>query len=139
MKRREAAMGLDNSIEVKRNEYTNSIPEMQQFNYDWDKERKYNFEIAYWRKCWNVRTAIMHVLPSFNDNWNTGPLTTADLDAIIATLETFNEENWDEDYYGSIWEWDEYETHFHAQIERIKALRKLMDKYDLEVVFVDSY
>ena len=66
-------MGLDNSIEVKRNEYTNSIPELQRFNVSWDKEHKYDFEITYWRKCWNIREMIFDAIEGGCNNGISDP------------------------------------------------------------------
>ena len=135
-------MGLDNGIEVKRTEYTNSITELQQFNIDWDKNHKYDFEICAWRKCWNIRSMIFDTVEGTYDNGITGPLTTYDIDNIIKGLQAFNSDNW-QDNGGSIWDWDDeeypYSEHIRRDIENLQTLRKLMDKYDLEVYFYDSY
>lgn len=135
-------MGLDNSIEVKRNEYTNTIPELQQFNVEWDTEHKWDFEITYWRKCWSLRSMIFRVVPGVHDNDISDPLTTKDIENIIKGLQSFNSENWQEGL-GSIWDWDDewwpYSEHIKQDIENLQILRQLMDKYDLEVYFYDSY
>ena len=129
-------MGLDNSIEVKRNEYTDTLPELQRFNVEWDT--KYEFEICYWRKCWNIRNDIISILGNrWNDNFET-PLTSEDIDKIIVALKSLNAKNW-YNHGSSIWEWDEYDDHIKCDIKKLKQLRKLMKKYDLEVVFIDSY
>jgi hypothetical protein len=71
-------------------------------------------------------------------------LTKSDIDNIIDGLESYNEDNW-EDYGSSIWEWtsDEegwsYSEYVKQNIEDLKLLRQLMDKYELEVYFYDSY
>lgn len=70
------------------------------------------------------------------------PLTTKDIDNIIKGLQSFNSENWQEDR-GSIWDWDDEEYPYSEKIKRdiesLQILRQLMDKYDLEVYFYDSY
>ena len=99
-------MGLDNGIEVKRTPYTNTIPELQQFNEDYDTECKYNFSVCYWRKCWNIRSMIFDTVEGTYDNGITGPLTTEDIDNIIKGLRAFNSDNWQYNG-GSIWEWDD--------------------------------
>ena len=136
-------MGLDNSIEVKRTLETNKISELTIFNKDYDKELKYDFEICYWRKCWGLRNDILFLIgkrwvPEEEYEFS---LTKDDVDNIIELLGSYNEDTWE----GSIWEWtsDEdgwsYSEHIKQDIESLKLLRQLMDKYELEVYFYDSY
>ena len=40
-------MGLDNSIQIKRNTSTNSIPELKQFELAYDNKHQFDFEIYY--------------------------------------------------------------------------------------------
>ena len=131
-------MGLDNSIEVRRTQYTDNIPELQRFNISWDKDRKWDFEICYWRKCWNVRGAIFDVADPKPMNNCVCQLTKEEIDRIIVALGGFNADNWNDDL-GSIWSWEDVEDKLKNDIENLKYLRPLMDKYDLEVIFVDSY
>ena len=136
-------MGLDNGICVRRNEYTNNIKELKRFEDDCDKEHKYNFEICYWRKCWNVRSKIIFALMcEYNDNRESGLLTIDDIQNIIDVLKSFNSKNWQEDGE-SIWDWDDedypYSRKIKQDIKNLKYLIKLMKKYDLEVYFYDSY
>ena len=131
-------MGLDNYISVKRTTHSNKIQELKRFEDDWDKEHKYDFDVCYWRKCWNARGAIIGSIDGgFYDNGIT-PLTKDDVKRIIVALKEFNEDNWD-DGLGSIWTWEEHEPHMQQNIENLEYLLTLMDKYDLEVEFVDSY
>ena len=65
-------------------------------------------------------------------------LTKDDVDDIIELLGTYNADNWED----SIWEWDgddNYSEYVKQNIENLKILRELMDKYELEVYFYDSY
>ena len=135
-------MGLDNGIEVKRNEYTNNIPELKRFEEDYDKEHKYNFSITYWRKCSNIRSMIFDVVPGAHNNDISNPLTIDDIDNVINGLRLFNAKNWRENG-GSIWDWDDKEYPYSKKIKQdikdLKTLKRLMKKYDLEVYFYDSY
>jgi hypothetical protein len=136
---KEKHMGLDNSIEVKRTPYTNTIPELQRFNMSWDTKHEWDFEICYWRKCWNVRGAIFDATDPGKPMDNVVyTLNAGEIDRIIVALQSFNADNWD-DGGGSIWDWEDMEERLQMQVENLKGLRKLMDKYDLEVFFVDSY
>lgn len=135
-------MGLDNGIQVRRTHATNKIEELKVFNQSYDKELKYDFEVVYYRKCWNVRNDILYIIGKrWTDEWEF-PLTVENIDQIIALLQSYNAENWEESG-GSIWEWDDgewsYSEKIQRDIEKLQLLRKLMDKYDMEVYFYDSY
>ena len=135
-------MGLDNGIQIKRNTSTNSIPELKQFELAYDNKYQFDFEICYWRKCYNIRNMIMDVVESARDNDNSDILTTTDIEKIIHGLQSFNSANWQENG-GSIWDWDDeeypYSEKIQRDIENLKNLQTLMEKYDLEVYFYDSY
>ena len=131
-------MGLDNGIEVKRNEYTNNIPELKRFEESWDTKHEYDFEITHFRKCYNVRHMVFNTIKHAYDNGISAPLTIEDINNIIKCLQSFNSHNWQE-YGGSIWDWDEYKDHIKQSIKNLKLLVELMKKYDLEVYFYDSY
>lgn len=135
-------MGLDNGIQIKRNTYTNSIPELKQFELTYDNKHQFDFEVCYWRKCYNIRNMIMNVVESARDNDNSDILTTTDIEKIIHGLQSFNSANWQENG-GSIWDWDDeeypYSEKIQRDIENLKNLQTLMEKYDLEVYFYDSY
>lgn len=135
-------MGLDNGIQIKRNTSTNSIPELKQFELAYDNKHQFDFEICYWRKCYNIRNMIMDVVESARDNDNSDILTTTDIEKIIHGLQSFNSANWQENG-GSIWDWDDeeypYSEKIQCDIENLKNLQTLMEKYDLEVYFYDSY
>lgn len=137
-------MGLDNWIEVKDTKSTSAIPELQQFK----GEYLNNFEICYWRKCYNIRKKIIEALW---DKWSNtccemqvydGQLDAHDIEVIIDVLQSFNSDNWN-DAGGSIWDWDDeewpYSEHVQRDIENLKIVRTLMDQYKLEVWFYDSY
>lgn len=133
-------MGLDNGIEVKRNEYTENIPELKRFETEWGKKYKLDFPITYWRKCWGLRSDILFLIGkrwASEEEWQFN-ITKNDIDNIIELLGIYNEDNWE----NSIWEWhgdDNYSEYVQKNIEDLKVLRELMDKYELEVYFYDSY
>ena len=131
-------MGLDNSIEVKRTAFSTNLKELQPYALSWDEKKEFDFEFAYWRKCWNVRAAILNCLEDPVDNYNE-LLSVSDIDRIIEALKGFNKNNW-EDMGSSIWTWQEQKPRLKEAIKNLKRLKELMIKYpELEVVFVDSY
>lgn len=135
-------MGLDNGIEVRRTPYTSTIPELQQFTEEWDDKHECNFSICYWRKCYNIRSMIFDVAKGIHNAGISDPLTKEDVDNIIKGLQSFNSRNWQEDG-GSIWDWNDedypYSDKIKQDIKNLQTFRRLMDKYDLEVYFYDSY
>lgn len=131
-------MGLDNGIMVRRNEKSMSVHDkLERFETVWDKEHNLDFEIAYYRKCWNVRVAIFKALGGFNDNYET-PVSRDDILKIVDALKGLNKENWC-DAGGSIWEYEEQKPHIRQHIKNLRYLYRLMGKQDLDVYFYDSY
>lgn len=131
-------MGLDNGIRVKRTEYTEAIPELKVYEDEFDLKYKSDFELCYWRKCWNIRNEILsYIGKRFSDEYQF-PISIEDIDPIIQILQSYNKDNWI-DSGGCIWEYDEMRPRLMEQIDALKQLKKLMQKYDLEVYFYDSY
>lgn len=109
------------------------------FNQDYDKELKYDFEVVYYRKCWGLRNDVLNLIGKrWSEGWKFN-LSKDDVENIIELLGSYNEETWED----SIWEWDDeewpYSEKIKQDIENLKLLRSLMDKYELEVYFYDSY
>jgi hypothetical protein len=131
-------MGLDNGIEIKRNEKSMNIyDKLQRFESDWCKKYGYNFEVCYYRKCWNIRARIFECLTNGFDNSSIS-VTREDIPNIIAMLKSLNADNWN-DYGSSIWEFEEQEPHIKRHIENLEYLYELMAEHDLDVYFYDSY
>ena len=131
-------MGLDNGIEIKRNEKSMSIyDKIKRFERSWDKKHEYDFEVLYYRKCWNIRGIIAECIGGIYDNGET-PIEREYIPKIIKALKSLNEDNWD-DEGGSIWTYEEQKPHIKYHIKNLKYLYKLMGKHDLDVYFYDSY
>ena len=131
-------MGLDNGLCIRRNETSMSIyNKIKCFEEEWMKEYQYDFEICYWRKCWNIRALIFECIGSC-DNDGEIQVKREDIPNIIEILKSLNEKNW-YDYGSSIWEYKEQKPHIKRQIKNLKKVYRLMGKYDLEVYFYDSY
>ena len=130
-------MGLDNGINARRHGYDFIDDALKAIStYQWGD----SFEIAYWRKCWNVRDAIGGAIGGIYDNGETS-LSRGDVLAIIKVLKKFNKKNWDTyGWGGSIWEWSEIKKNHRGCIRRLRRLARLMKRYPLiEVYFYDSY
>lgn len=110
---------------------------LKRFEDDWDKEHKYNFEVLYYRKCWNLRGIIAEAIGGICDNGET-TVEREDIPKIINALKSVNEDNW-EDEGGSIWTWEEQKPHIKQHIKNLKYVYKLMNQHDIDVYFYDSY
>lgn len=134
-------MGLDNGISVKRTEFTNALSWFKSLEDDWDREHRYDFEVCYWRKCWNVRSIILDICEEDSPNDYRFELTLEHLIQIRDALKRFNAKSWDDSYSGSIWTWKEHKPSNRRHISRLNKLIKLKKEYGdlIEVYFYDSY
>lgn len=101
------------------------------------KKNQYDFEICYWRKCYNIRSLIFDCIGSC-DNDGEVPVKREDIPKIIDTLKSLNSKNWEYEG-GSIWTYKEQKPRIKQQIKDLKKVYRLMGKYDLDVYFYDSY
>ena len=135
-------MGLDNGISVRRTDFTHNLSEMRKFEDSWDRERKYDFDICYWRKCWNIRNQIFALLPGPHEPNNSHiKLNLQDLINIQNMLYSLNEFNW-ENEGSSIWTWEEQQEHIKGQIENLEDMKDLICEYGedaFDIYFYDSY
>ena len=133
-------MGLDNGIEIKRK---SNLPNcVLCFDDDeWRKQRGYDLEVAYWRKCWNVRAIIFDVIDS-GENDYVYNITREQLVEIIHRLEddlhycNFLSGEWG----GCIWTWNEFRRIQKWNMKNLKKLAGMMKRHpEIEVIFYDSY
>lgn len=134
-------MGLDNGIILKVANEKDYKAAYNTFRHeDWYDENE--FEVAYWRKCWGVRAAILSLYPKSNEEPYSYPVTSANIKDIIKEFKYFlRKKHWDDDA-GSIWEWDDKYT-------RRNQRRNLWNLYKLKwwlrwhpndtAYFYDSY
>ena len=99
----------------------------------------YDLDIAYWRKCWNVRDIILDLLQVPFDNDSQTPMSIDDVIAVIKALKRLNAKNYT-DRGGCIWEWSDFRRINRRNIAALNRLARLMKKNDgLEVYFYDSW
>ena len=107
-------------------------------------------EVAYWRKCWGIRDAIVNKLHlpiesedyKLNAKFENGDykLNVEDIAAIIKILKPFFSEDYWNEYADSIWEFNEYFDNMLQIMINLKWLQMYMKiNPDIEVVFYDSY
>lgn len=132
-------MGLDNGIEIKRRVDLPALA-FTYFDEEYRAKHNYDLEVAYWRKCWNVRSIIMDILKVRENNNSYTTMTIDDVDAVITALCKINKKNW-LDYGGTIWEWKEFKDIQRHNIRNLRRLRHMMRKKPeiFEVYFYDSW
>lgn len=137
-------IGLDNGFRVRGLKKTDipsyiHLPREDDITND-DKE----IEVAYYRKCWNVRHMVLGVLriPTSSNEYEY-KLDPEDLSAIIRKMgKFFNREVWeDSDEGGSIWTFEEaFEGTLLNNTLNLKWLFEYWrDHPEIEVYFYDSY
>lgn len=133
-------MGLDNGIEIRRKD---NLPNCALcFDKEWRKQHGYNLEVAYWRKCWNVRAIIFDVLGRGDDNDSVIDITREEVIEIIKRLQNdlryfdFIEDDWD----GCVWDWNSFRRFQKRNIKNLRKLEDMMRRHpEIEVYFYDSY
>ena len=135
-------MGLDNGIllKIKDKEAFGPMPVWIKRE-EWEDKYGYDYDILYWRKCWNVRGEILCYLGASDDKFE-WDITPDDLVNIIDILrnQVYGEENWDEDQ--SIWTWEEVgESYMYwlTYAERIVAFLRDKPLGSYQLYFYDSY
>ena len=107
---------------------------------EWRKQHDYDLEIAYWRKCWNVRRVIYCTLNQPDENDNEIELSYEDVRNIIKALEDEIHYCTFEDWGDCIWTWNEFRRFQKRNIKNLKKLARMMKRHpEVEVIFYDSY
>lgn len=130
-------MGLDNGVVIQRNTAPKCASKIFHEE-EWKKVNSY-IDVAYWRKCWNVRNIIFDLLhiEDFNDSQTN--MTRNDVKRVIAELKKLNSKNFC-DCGDCIWEWEDFKRINRRNIHRLRKLARLMRKYPgMEVYFYDSW
>ena len=102
--------------------------------------RGYDLEVAYWRKCWNVRAEILSYLQADDDEyeWTLGLMDLQDICKILKKL--YTKANWDESQ--SIWSWDEIKKNYPANLKYARKVLKWLGtkpEGSYQLYFYDSY
>ena len=134
-------MGLDNGIILKLKD--KELPEDFPTKLDnWDLEQvteKGELEVAYWRKCWGIRAAIIGVLHMSPDEYRHS-VEIEDIPAIRRELYKFLHPDYWQENAESIWEYDEYIENMLDIVLNLKWLENYMKKHpDVTAYFYDSY
>lgn len=137
-------MGLDNGIVMKKVKREDVLKFPAFVKYEmWDNMQHnaefVDVEIAYWRKCWGIRQAVIDAFHLDEDDADFD-IEAEDIPALSRALYPFlSKEYWDENS-DSIWTFDEQIDKMIQILINLKWLQTYLAKYpDTEVKFYDSY
>ena len=109
------------------------------FDEEWRAKNNYDLEVAYWRKCWNVRNIIFELLNIEDFNDSRTPMSIDDVVVVIKALQQLNAKNYT-DRGSCIWDWPVFRRINRRNIIALNRLVRLMKKNDnIEVYFYDSW
>jgi len=134
-------MGLDNGLYVtsdKRMITREMLPEGIVFPFDNDYGDR--VEIAYWRKCWGLRDAILRRFGDLPNEYITDIDTPEKVMELIEEIASWlDEEKW-EDEGRSIWSYDEIRRSLVQNIVNLSIIYTVMlGNPDVYLQFYDSY
>lgn len=131
-------MGLDNGIIIKNADVFQDELSVCP-NFYWDDIGGSEQHIAYWRKCYGIRSAILSVLRAPEEGGEY-PLSQGDIVAILSVLKPFLKKKKWENEAESIWTYDDIKESMKAMYESLTWLAEYMKiNQELEVYFYDSY
>ena len=97
-------------------------------------------EVAYWRKCWNVRNVIYNTLGVPDENDSVIELSWEDVHNIVQSLEKQIRYSTYEDWGSTFWTWNEFRGFQKYNIKRLKKLARMMKRHpEIEAIFYNSY
>lgn len=138
-------MGLDNGIilVLANKKIPEDFPSCHE-DYWWvgdekDVAKNGKLDVAYWRKCWNIREAIISVLHVGNDGGEY-PIEAEDLPAIRRALIKFLHYDYWEEHSDSIWEYDDIVDTLLQILINLKWLEIYLKRHPEDsAYFYDSY
>ena len=139
-------MGLDNGIRLKSKTRIDFPDYIQIDGQDFSDEHDgfpFTYDICYWRKCRNVRSAIFDIIDrdKDDDNQYVFDVTADDCRKIAEVFIEYlkNPESWDDENL-SIWTFDEYKNHIADDIINLSWLSKVLcENNKCYAEFYDSY
>ena len=130
-------MGLDNGF------YAKGIKKLPRKIHDgWQgiETADGDIELAYWRKCWGIRTEILWTLGEKFPGGGTYLVSREKLKEVIEVLKKFTEKEYWENNADSIWEYDEFKDNQKQNIKQLRWIYTYMKWHpDVQLFFYDSY
>lgn len=134
-------MGLDNGIVIRHREGRIIFIPKKCYGYKYSLGDNPHYEIAYWRKCWGIRNAIikMFVDETWYDSYDI-VLDRDDIKKLIGLMKKFTKRMYWDEHADSIWAYDEFKNHQKRIVKNLKWLYWYMGRDpEVEAHFYDSY
>lgn len=131
-------MGLDNGLILHTAKQINFPKELHIDDW-WQSNGQYHYGICYWRKCWNIRREMAHIINAPLDYVAKYDLDITEVKNLWRAINELNSKRAWEDG-DSFWSYDEMRDHLDNDLLKLEWLIDFMGKDDeSQVEFYDSY
>lgn len=131
-------MGLDNGLILHTAKQINFPKELHIDDW-WQSNGQYHYGICYWRKCWNIRREMAHIINAPLDYVAKYDLDITEVKNLWRAINELNSKRAWEDG-DSFWSYDEMRDHLDNDLLKLEWLIDFMSKDDeSQVEFYDSY
>lgn len=131
-------MGLDNGLILHTAKQINFPKELHIDDW-WQSNDQYHYGICYWRKCWNIRREMAHIINAPLDYVAKYDLDITEVKNLWRAINELNSKRAWEDG-DSFWSYDEMRDHLDNDLLKLEWLIDFMGKDDeSQVEFYDRY
>lgn len=140
-------MGLDNGIilhsrnMIKAKDHPECVTSLGAHD-DYNGGPEFDYEICYWRKCWNIRNKVAYTFDLPRDYVQKYDLSIGDVKQIWHIINELNSPHIWENEGGSMWTYEEMHDHLDRDLLALEWLIHFMRTHkeeDYAVEFYDSY
>ena len=134
-------MGLDNGLTLRTRKQIdpNLVPSYVEITAEPTNDALvFEYEVCYWRKCWNIRDMIFNCLGDVGKDNSSCEVSISALESIRDGIYEFlcNGDDWED----SIWDFDEMIDHLSLDIVNLSwVINYLKEDPHAYVYFYDSY
>ena len=142
-------MGLDNGITMRLPRWQEPTKEERRLAIedskvyvDYNKvDNTWEIDVLYWRKCWNIRRIILHLLGAYyKEEQYEYNLDLEDIEKLIYAFSHFTKREWEEDNDCLYHSWRDFKRMLKFDVHQLKKLYKYMKNHtEVTVYFYDSY
>ena len=131
-------MGMDNGIILHTVKQIDFPKELHIGDW-WQSNGQYHYGICYWRKCWNIRREMAHIISAPLDYVAKENLDITEVKNLWRAINELNSKRvWENG--DSFWSYDEMRDHLDNDLLKLEWLIDFMSKDDeSQVEFYDSY
>ena len=137
-------MGLDNGLMlhsrnmIKAAERPPKVTSLGGYD-DYDGKPMFDYEVLYYRKCWNIRNKVANILDLSRDYVQKYDLSIDDVKQIWHIINELNSPNTWESQGGSIWTYEEIKDHLDSDLLSLEWLIYYMRNHKEDEYMVEFY